>query len=124
MGPLSGMSRENGLAEYGQAKLHWMRGEIDYSHEGGESYRDVRSRVVPVIRELVEESDVETVVVVAHGVVIRIFLTTILEGQGAADFERFAIDNVAINDLRWDGDRWLAVSLNRRIVAELDNFAW
>ena len=124
MGPLSGMSREEGLAEYGQAKTYWMRGEIDYSHEGGESYREVRSRVVPVIQRLVEETAVETLVVVAHGVVIRIFLTTVLEGRGAADFDRFAIDNVAINDLRWDGDRWSAVSLNRRLVAELDSFAW
>ena len=65
-----------------------------------------------------------TVVVVAHGVVIRVLLTTLLDGHGSEDFSAFAIDNAAVNDLRWDGTRWSAVALNRRPDGDRDTFAW
>jgi broad specificity phosphatase PhoE len=65
-------------------------------------------------------------VVVAHGVVIRVILTAILDGLGPADFERLAIDNAAVNDLRLAGRTWRAESLNRRLDPDpdRDTFAW
>jgi broad specificity phosphatase PhoE len=123
MGPLSGLSREEGLSAYTEAKRRWMAGEVDYTHEGGESFADIRRRVVPVLMRLAQESAGQTIVVVAHGVVIRVMLTSILEGHTAADFERFPIDNTALNDLRFDGGRWTAVALNQRIGSDFDVFA-
>lgn len=124
MGPLSGLSREEGSAAYNEAKRRWTSGEVDYTHEGGESYAEIRDRVVPVLHRLVDAWPGETIMVVAHGVVIRVLLTTLLEGRGPGDFDRYAIDNVAINDLRWDGIRWSAVTLNQRVTKNLDGFAW
>jgi probable phosphoglycerate mutase len=79
---------------------------------------------MPVLERIVAEAHGQTVVIVAHGVVIRVLLTTILDGRGPADFDRYPIDNVAINDLRWDGVRWRAVCLNQRVSEGLDAFAW
>jgi broad specificity phosphatase PhoE len=124
MGPLSGISREEGLEAYLEAKRRWKAGEIDYTHEGGESYAQIRQRALPVLGRLAASAQGQTIVIVAHGVVIRVLLTTILEGFGPADFDAFPIDNVALNDLRWDGARWAAVALNHRIASELDSFAW
>lgn len=126
MGPLSGMSRETGLAAYAEAKARWRAGELDYTHEGGESFEDVRARVVPVVQAIAEAWVGRTVVVVAHGVVMRVLLTTLLPGYGPVDFERFAIDNAAVNDLRWDSNVWTAVDLNRKdhLDADGDVFAW
>jgi probable phosphoglycerate mutase len=124
MGPLSGVPRDEGLAAYDEAKSRWMAGRLDYTHEGGESYDQVRARAVPVLERLARESRGKTVVVIAHGVVIRVLLTTLLDRLGHSDFDRIAIDNAAINDLRWDGDRWAAVALNRRVSDEGDRFAW
>jgi 2,3-bisphosphoglycerate-dependent phosphoglycerate mutase len=124
MGPLSGVSREEGLEAYNEAKTRWKAGQIDYTHEGGESFAQIRRRVVPVLERIVEESPGQTIVVVAHGVVIRVLLTSILEGRGPADFDRFPIDNVALNDLRWDAARWRAVALNQTVGGELDAFSW
>lgn len=124
MGPLSGMSRVEGLDAYHQARTRWAAGETGYTHEGGESFDAIRDRVVPVFQRVTDGSAGKTVAVVAHGVVIRVLLTTLLDGHGPAGFDRFAIDNVAVNDLRRDGARWSAVVLNRRVVDDLDGFAW
>jgi broad specificity phosphatase PhoE len=101
-----------------------MAGQVDYTHEGGESYADIRRRVVPAFRRLSERSAGRTIIVVAHGVVIRVLLTSLLPGHGPEHFDRFAIDNVAVNDLRWDGVSWRAVALNQRIGPDLESFAW
>ena len=124
MGPLSGTPREVGLVAYNAAKHRWAAGEVDYTHEGGESYAQIRERVVPVLRRLAETSADQTIVVVAHGVVIRVLLATLLEGYGPADFERFAIDNAAVNDLRRSGTTWSAVALNQAVDREPDAIAW
>jgi hypothetical protein len=56
--------------------------------------------------------------------VIRVLLTSILDDLGLADLDRIKIDNVAVNDLRWDGERWKTAYLNRTIGANLDRFSW
>lgn len=115
MGRLSGLTRGEGLEAYAEAKRRWMAGEIDYTHAEGESYAEIRRRVVPVFRELVGPGLGRTVVVVAHGVVIRVLVTSLVRGYSHADFDRIPIDNVALNDLRWDGETWSALALNQRI---------
>jgi broad specificity phosphatase PhoE len=124
MGPLSGLSREEGLGAYAEAKRRWMAGEVDYTHEGGESYAAIRARVVPIFRRLAEGAAGKTAVVVAHGVVIRVALTSLLAGSGPEDFERFAIDNAALNELRWDGRAWAAEALNQRVYSDPGGDGW
>ena len=52
-----------------------------------------------------------TIIVVAHGVVIRVLLTTLLEGYGPEHFQAIGIPNVGLNDLRHEGSRWRAEAL-------------
>jgi broad specificity phosphatase PhoE len=114
MGPLSGQSKQDGMADYDEAKARWMTGDLDFTHVGGESYADIRRRAVPAFEELVARHPGGTVVVVAHGVVIRVLLTTMLEGYGPEHFDVIAIPNVALNDLRHEGTRWRAEALAAR----------
>jgi probable phosphoglycerate mutase len=72
----------------------------------------MRDRVVPAFEGLTGNHPGGTIVVVAHGVVIRVLLSTLLEGKNPADFEGFGIDFVAVNDLRFDGEVWRAEMLN------------
>ena len=76
IGPLSGLSREEGWATYAASKERWIAGDLEYSHPGGESYADIRRRVVPIFEDLAGRHRGETIIVVAHGVVIRVVLTT------------------------------------------------
>jgi broad specificity phosphatase PhoE len=124
MGPLSGVSREQGLAAYDEARTRWMAGRLDYTHEGGESFDQIRRRVVPVFERIARGAAGKTAVVVAHGVVIRVLLISLLDEFGPHDFGRIAIDNAALNDLRWNGRAWTAAALNHKVVDDVETFAW
>ncbi len=114
MGPLSGRLRDDAWEAYAEAKARWMAGALDYTHEGGESYAEIRDRVVPAFLAVADQHPGQTIAVVAHGVVIRVLLCSVLAGHGPHDFGRIGIDFVAVNDLRWDGISWRAVQLENR----------
>ncbi len=116
IGPLSGLSRETGWEIYAESKRRWISGDLEFSHPGGESFADIRRRVLPVLGELRARHSGETLIVVAHGVVIRVVLLSLLAGLEPADFDRIAIDFASINDLRWNGTRWQAHALNQVVA--------
>ena len=111
MGALSGMPMAQGWDAYTAAMTAWKLGDLDAAHEGGESFSQIRARVVPALEALARRHPGETVVVVAHGVVIRVLLSCCLDG-GPARFDEFGIDFVAVNDLAFDGQSWRAITLN------------
>lgn len=75
----------------------------------GESYSQLRDRASPAFTSLAVRHRGETIIEVAHGVVIRVLLTSLLEGRGPRDFDRIGIDFVAVTDLRFDGHQWAGV---------------
>jgi broad specificity phosphatase PhoE len=113
MGPLSGQPREEGWSTYQEAMTRWMAGDLDYTHEGGESFAAIASRTVPAFQAVADRHRGQTIVVVAHGVVIRVLLCSLGEGRGPADFATIPIEFVAVNDLRWDGIRWRTEGFDR-----------
>jgi broad specificity phosphatase PhoE len=110
MGPLSGAPIDAGLHAYVEAQRHWMAGNLDHTHPGGESYAEIARRVVPPFLEIAQNHQGQTTVVVAHGVVIRVLLTRLVQGYGPEHFTHFAIENCLIYDLRWDGETWSIAS--------------
>jgi broad specificity phosphatase PhoE len=116
IGTLSGVSREEGWATYNRIKSRWIAGELDVSHPGGESFADIRRRVRPILEDLAARHRGETIVVVAHGVVIRVLLTSLLPAFAPADFDRIAIDFASLNDLSYDGRTWTARALNQVVA--------
>ncbi len=116
MGSLSGMAMAEGWPAYIAAMTEWKAGNLEAAHEGGESFAQIRDRVVPAMDDLARRHRGETIVVVAHGVVIRVLLASWLDG-GPGRFDRFGIDFVAVNDLRFDGQAWRAFALNEVAVS-------
>ena len=116
IGTLSGVSREEGWATYDETKSRWIAGELEVSHPGGESFANIRRRVCPILEDLAARHRGETIVVVAHGVVIRVALTSLVAGFTPADFDRIAIDFASVNDLRYDGRNWTARALNQVVA--------
>lgn len=98
----------------------WLEGDVGYAPPGAESFADIRDRVLPVWQRLTEPPTGQTLVIVAHGVVVKVLLLTLLEGWGVADWPRLGpIHNVAITELvRTDGGRWRAARLNEVVVGE------
>ncbi len=93
-----------------------MAGDLEYTHEGGESFAAIGRRVVPIFERLAAEHSGDTIIVIAHGVVIRVALISLLSGYTPAEFDRIAIDFASVNDLLFEGETWTARELNR-IVA-------
>ena len=117
MGSLSGQPMADGWDAYIAAMNAWKARELTASHAGGESFASIRDRVLPALARLVERHQAQTIVVVAHGVVIRVALACWLDG-GPERFDRFGIDFVTPNDLTWDGQTWRAAALNGQPVGD------
>jgi 2,3-bisphosphoglycerate-dependent phosphoglycerate mutase len=116
IGSLSGQTREAGWEVYDESKRRWVAGDLEYTHPGGESFADVGRRVLPIFETLRRRHDGGTIIVVAHGIVIRIALLNLLPDRTPADFDRIAIDFASINELTWDGSGWNAVALNEVVA--------
>ncbi|WP_254054056.1 histidine phosphatase family protein [Singulisphaera sp. GP187] len=114
MGPLSGQPKAEGWSTYQQAMTHWMAGDLDYTHEGGESFAAMAARTIPPFEALADRHRGQTIVVVAHGVVIRVLLCSLVDQLKLTDFAAVPIEFVAVNDLRWDGTHWSAVEFDRK----------
>jgi broad specificity phosphatase PhoE len=118
MGPLAGLPIAEGLAHYLETARRWMSGEIDYAQPGAESYADVRDRVIPAFQALANRHPGQTIVVVAHGQVIRILITSLVPGFGPADYDAIPINHVAVNDLAHDGQTWRVIALDQTPISE------
>ncbi|WP_165219652.1 histidine phosphatase family protein [Aquisphaera insulae] len=120
IGPLSGLAREEGWEVYAETKARWIAGDLDATHEGGESFAAIATRVVPIIERIRDRHQGEAVAVIAHGIVIRVLLLSLLHDRSPADFDSIAIDFASINDLRWDGNHWTARRLNEVVAPSPD----
>ncbi len=93
--------------------LRWTNGETSFATPGAESFDEIRDRVLPVWNRLAAEFAGQSVIVVAHGIVCRVLLLSILPGVSAADWKRFGpIKNLAISAMVHDGAVWRADSAN------------
>ena len=92
----------------------WLGGETAYAPDGAESFDHIRDRVLPVWHRLTTQLAGQTLVVVAHGIVCKVLLLSLLPGLGIADWNRLGpIHNVAIHELvREDGGEWGALRIN------------
>jgi 2,3-bisphosphoglycerate-dependent phosphoglycerate mutase len=115
VGPMSGMiAQQTHDGPWPTTLRRWLAGETGYAPEGAESFDAIRDRVLPVWHRLAERHAGRTVVVVAHGVVCKVLLLSLLPGLGIADWtEMGPIHNVAIHELtRQDGGAWHAERVN------------
>ncbi len=116
IGGLSGASREEGWATYSAVKERWIAGDLEATHPGAESFTQIRRRVVPILERLADRHLGETIAVVAHGVVIRVAMISLVMGLTPADFDRIQIEFASVNDLRFEGRRWTATAMNHVLV--------
>jgi 2,3-bisphosphoglycerate-dependent phosphoglycerate mutase len=89
----------------------WLAGDTGYAPAGSESFDAIRDRVLPAWERLTAADG--RLVVVAHGIVCRVLLLSILPGLSARDWTSLGpIPNGAVTELRRDAGAWHAVRLN------------
>jgi 2,3-bisphosphoglycerate-dependent phosphoglycerate mutase len=90
----------------------WQAGETGFSPTGIESFDAIRDRTLPVFRRVVEAHPGGRVVIVAHGVVCKVLLLSLLRGYTAADWTKIGrAKNLAVSELIPDAGTWTARQL-------------
>ena len=105
------------LDEAGYATDAAMDGEHADQLANTESYDAIQARVLPVWQRLTAELAGQSLVIVTHGVVCKVLLTSIGAGWGPADWPKVgSIRNAAVHELLGGNGRWRIVRLNDPLV--------
>ncbi len=112
VGALSGTPTRQRDGLWPDTRRRWLAGDTAYAPPGAESYDDICRRVLPVWQRVTTEHAGQTIVIVAHGIVCRVLLLSLLPGYSIGDWHRIGIDNVAINELKQEGAELRALRLN------------
>jgi len=110
-GQWQGLSPEEVLQRWPEEIDAWYNRPHLASIPGGESLGELRTRLIPTVKELTDRHPGETIVLVGHTVINRIILLGVLS-LGNDRFWRIRQDTCAINVFEVDGDEFTLVSLN------------
>jgi len=105
--------------------INFMRYPDKWEIEGGEKFDDLAVRITSVIREIAEENDGKTVVIVSHGMAIRTFIAEVL-GIDSADASQVAhADNTSVSLLEYDGGEFHVCYYNdnSHLTEDISTFA-
>ena len=104
---------------YEQAELHhpeafraWVSSPGTVRFPGGESWDDLRARVLPAVEAICASEEGRRVAIVAHAGVVRVVLADVLGASPDACF-RIAVDHASITELERLGGVWTLRSTNR-----------
>ncbi len=107
VGALSGTPTNGSDGVWPDTLGRWIEGDTGYAPPGAESFDAIRDRVRPIWERLTAERSDQTQVIVAHGVVCKVLLVTLLPGVGVCDWRRLGpIHNVGVTELVGEGVVW------------------
>jgi broad specificity phosphatase PhoE len=111
VGRWEGMAWEQIREQFPREYEDFQRDQSQFPYLGGETYRDVSLRALPALAELFERHAGRSVVAVAHNVVIRACVATLL-GIPLVRAKDVNQGNGSVNVLRWENGRTDLVTLN------------
>jgi 2,3-bisphosphoglycerate-dependent phosphoglycerate mutase len=110
VGDMQGTPVQGEFGVWPDTLARWVAGETGYAPPGMESFDQIRDRVLPVWDRITGENSEKTLAVVAHGIVIRVILLSVVEGYNAADWPRLGrIANASISEVTGSGRAWRPV---------------
>ncbi|MCU0702983.1 MAG: histidine phosphatase family protein [Fimbriiglobus sp.] len=113
IGPLAGQPFDTQIGPWHDTTAAWTAGNTAFTTEGAESFDDLANRLVPAWNEVVRAHPGGRLVVVAHGIVIKVLLLCILEGYDVRQWTAIGKSaNVSVSELvPAVGGKWRAESL-------------
>ena len=103
-----GMSRDIIVGEHKDLYQQWLENPMETRTPDGENFFEVQQRALHSLRKIAESHQDETVVVVAHGGLIKAVICEYLDGG----FWEFPQGNTAVNILEYHNDQFRFISLN------------
>ncbi|QEL19673.1 histidine phosphatase family protein [Limnoglobus roseus] len=91
----------------------WTAGHSAFTTEGAESFDDLRARLLPAWERVTGQHRGERIVLVAHGVVCKVLLLSLLDGWGPVRWNELGrVENLATSELiRHSDGPWQAEQL-------------
>jgi probable phosphoglycerate mutase len=112
VGDLQGRPVHGEFGVWPDTLARWVAGDTTYAPAGTESFDQIRDRVLPVWDRVTQENQDKTLAIVAHGIVIRVVLLSVVEGYNAADWPRLGrIANASISEVTGSARAWRAVRI-------------
>ncbi len=105
LGSLQGLTKNEFQRQYPDEWAGFISGDPDYCFPGGESARQRHERTVNCVEELTQRHTGRTILVVAHGGVLK-GLFCKAAGIPLSEPRRFSLFNAAINRFSIVGDAW------------------
>ena len=112
VGALGGRSFEDTSGPWADTVREWSAGNTPYTTPGAESFDEVAARVLAGWNKVVSAHPGGRVVVVAHEVVCKVLLLSLLDGWGPGDWVKLGrAANLSVTELRPTGTSWEAGEL-------------
>jgi probable phosphoglycerate mutase len=112
VGPFSQKAGEKVDAVWAETVQRWESGETAYAYPGMESFDQIRNRTLPALERIAERHAGGRVAVIAHGVVCKVLLLSVLSGTSPADWTRLGRAlNLSVSELHPDGLLWRAAQI-------------
>ncbi len=111
VGSLSGTSFSSEGGAWPETIIQWQAGNTSYTTPGAESFDELRQRLVPAFERVASQFPDGRVLVVAHGVVCKVLVLSLLAEFAPADWTRIGkVANLATTEFQYDGPIWHAQS--------------
>jgi phosphoserine phosphatase len=110
-GTWQGLSTAEACAQDRDLHCQWLEFPHEVRFPGGEGLQDVHERIESVIEKMLAEHPEQTVVLISHVVVCRVFICTVL-GLDNSHFWQIGQDGCAINTVNTRDGRLVLNSLN------------
>ena len=99
IGNLSGRRRIEVMSDYLRVLDRWVGGDLEFTNPEGESFRQIAERARNVLERIARQHLGRTVVVVTHGMWIRVALSSLPEDARVSGLKEVGIGCAAVNEL-------------------------
>jgi len=97
---------------WNETLVQWQAGKTSYTTPDAESYDDLRDRLLPAWERVMAQHAGKRLVIVAHGIVIKVLLLSLLRHLGPTKWATLGkVENVSVTELLPSNDGWCANSL-------------
>lgn len=109
VGALSGTTFDHRTGPWADTITRWETGDITYTTYGAESFAELQARLVASWHDLIESYPGGRPLVVAHGVVCKVLLVSLLQGWDVSGWSRIGrVSNLSVSKLKPCRDGWVA----------------
>jgi broad specificity phosphatase PhoE len=105
VGVLGGQPFDLSAGPWADTVARWSAGDVHHTTAGAESFAELVARVLPAWERVLAAHPGGRPLVVAHGVVVKAVLLSVLNGWDVSGWARLGrVSNLSVSELAWDGD--------------------